>query len=71
VAYLTVNCPYYNSNASTCNTASCQVNNIPAFGDKEWEQYKAMYYSLKRALVERRATKYAINNGCYNGCMDI
>ena len=78
VIYMTWYCPYYNSNVvSSCNQAPLCLNitTIDAstiqFTDDMWKSFQGLYYGLKRKFQEQKATKYAIKNGCYNGCLDV
>ena len=73
VVYVTNHCP--NSNGVMLNCAPCsydyfQTTTPPAdFDNADWVLFKSLYLSLKQRIQQQRATKYAIENGGYNGCI--
>ena len=58
------NCP----NAPlTCSNQQWGLD--PTTKDQEWQIYRSLYISVKEELLYKLRTTYAINNGCYNGCI--
>jgi hypothetical protein len=80
VAYLMTKCPTYEEvpgTFSSCDQSGCGTILLNPFLLMELirteedvrEAYIGMYYSIKREIIEKRATQYAIKNGCFNGCI--
>jgi hypothetical protein len=71
VAHAIVNCPSYNTTTGSCNAPNCLTNTITSTGftTEEWKVFHRLYHSLKQKFYEQKATRYAIEHGCYNGCI--
>ena len=66
MANTNVNCPKGNE-ATTCGVLTCGDSLINS--DMEWNVYKALYLSEKQQLMRSKATKKAVDNQYYNGCI--
>jgi len=73
IAYGTANCPdFVAGTVNNCgNTSFCgdTVTSGNAFGDKEWNIYKSLYYSLKQSFYQNKLTYFSILEDSYNGCI--
>lgn len=65
VAFNTVKCPNSAMGCSSCPTYNDQVD----FDSEVWNVFKSMYFGLKQKFQQQSATQYAIQEGCYNGCI--
>jgi hypothetical protein len=71
VSHAIVTCPSYNTTSGSCNAPNCLLDpvNPATFTDEEWKVFHRLYHSLKQKFYEQKATRYAIEHGCYNGCI--
>ncbi|MCX6182404.1 MAG: hypothetical protein NT150_10790, partial [Bacteroidetes bacterium] len=67
MANVAANCPRANENLNYCGTTTCGDDKINT--TEEWNIYKAFYLSEKQVLIRQRATRRAVNNNYYNGCI--
>jgi len=68
VAYAIITC-------STCSTATQINNNAGSYGDDPctddlvWRQFRELYLAKKSEFFDLQMSNYAIENGCFNGCI--
>ena len=62
------NCPNTDNPSMTCTTCSLP-GTVTLSTQKDWELFQPMYLGLKQSVQDRINMKYAIDGGCYNGCI--
>jgi RHS repeat-associated protein len=70
IAYMTTHCPYGNNTTGGLSCSSCTYNG-ENFDNETWNIFKTMYFSLKQRFQQQVATRYAIQQGSYNGCIGV
>lgn len=68
MATIGANCPRGNQD-SYCGLSGVGCSDGIINTDAEWNLYKGMYISEKEQLIKQAATKKAVNNFYYNGCI--
>jgi RHS repeat-associated protein len=72
VAYLNTYCPeaVLNADVETCLLAGFDnFGSGTCYDDLLWSIYRDLYLNLKEYYYNKARTVYAIDNGCYNGCI--
>jgi len=68
VVWMIKNCPNGSSNIVSC--PSCNVPpNLNLSTNDDWQIFRGLYLGLKQSFQDRLNMEYAIESGCYNGCI--
>jgi RHS repeat-associated protein len=69
VAHRMVNCGTESEPLlGTCSPNPCEYSFLDS--DEEWYAFRSIYLSLKQEIMKEHATRVAIRDGFYNGCID-
>jgi photosystem II stability/assembly factor-like uncharacterized protein len=62
-------CPTIGSSLMNCGACVLPSGTMSLSTQADWDIFQPLYMSLKQSFQDRENMKYAIDNGCYNGCI--